>query len=187
MSRGCLLLRVFCKSWEQRTSLLHVGRDASGLGSLRVGVGFVVAVEQCGPVTGPRRPLGAGAGVRGEACGRRLASGRSSSGLQGLCRRPGGRAPDRWGVDQDQPVRPELRVLVYPSGIDPSNSTLRYLSDLLTACRLGSRGWRTVHTGRPRVRIRPLPRWRWACASCGVSILGGVPGGSLMCWSGLGR
>ncbi len=58
------------------------------------------------------------------------------------------------GGDQEQPVRPEIRVLVYPSGIDLSSSALRFLSGLLRARRL-ERGirWRRLPADRQALRV----------------------------------
>jgi hypothetical protein len=58
------------------------------------------------------------------------------------------------GFDQDQPVRPELHVLVYPSGVDLSSSTLRFLSRLLAARRLerGTR-WRRLSADRQALLV----------------------------------
>ena len=76
-----------------------------------------------------------------------------------------GEAPGRWIVDQDQPVRPELHALVYPSGIDLSSSALRTLSGLLTARRreLGTR-WRRLPADRPALLVLAHLRCGHTCA-----------------------
>lgn len=58
--------------------------------------------------------------------------------------------------DQDHPVRQELRGLVYPSAIDLSSRTLRFLSRQLAARRgeVGTR-WRRLSTGRQALLALP--------------------------------
>lgn len=58
------------------------------------------------------------------------------------------------GLDPDRPVRPERRVLVYPSGLDLSSSTLRFLSGLLSARRRerGTR-WRRLPADRQALLV----------------------------------
>ncbi|CAG6393575.1 hypothetical protein SCOCK_210015 [Actinacidiphila cocklensis] len=66
----------------------------------------------------------------------------------------GTQAPGRWVFDQESHLHQRLRMLVYPSGIDVSSSTLRFLSGQLRRHHraIGSR-WRRLTAGRQALLV----------------------------------